>query len=63
VWPGQALGYKIGSMKIAQLRQRAETALGAKFSLPKFHEVVLQDGTLPLALLEAKVDRWIEKTR
>ena len=63
VWPGQALGYKIGSMKIAELRKRAERALGAKFSLPKFHEVVLQDGTMPLALLEAKVDRWIEKTR
>ena len=63
VWPGQALGYKIGAIKIAELRQRAVTALGAKFSLPKFHEVVLQDGTLPLSLLEAKVDRWIEKTR
>jgi uncharacterized protein (DUF885 family) len=63
VWPGQALGYKIGSMKIAELRKRAETALGAKFSLPQFHEVVLQDGTMPLALLETKVDRWIEKTR
>ena len=63
VWPGQALGYKIGSMKIAELRKRAQTALGAKFSLPKFHEVVLQDGTMPLALLEAKVDRWIDKTR
>jgi uncharacterized protein (DUF885 family) len=50
-------------MKIAELRKRAETALGEKFSLPKFHEVVLQDGTMPLALLEAKVDRWIEKTR
>ena len=63
VWPGQALGYKIGAMKIAELRKRAETALGPKFSLPKFHEVVLQDGTMPLALLEAKVDRWIAKTR
>ena len=63
VWPGQALGYKIGSMKIAELRLRAQTALGAKFSLPQFHEVVLQDGTMPLALLEAKVDRWIAKTR
>jgi uncharacterized protein (DUF885 family) len=63
VWPGQALGYKIGAMKIAELRKRAETALGAKFSLPQFHEVVLRDGTMPLALLEAKVDRWIEKTR
>ncbi|MES2015311.1 MAG: DUF885 domain-containing protein, partial [Pseudomonadota bacterium] len=59
VWPGQALGYKIGALKIAELRQRATEALGPKFSLPKFHEIVLEDGTLPLALLEAKVDRWI----
>jgi uncharacterized protein (DUF885 family) len=58
-WPGQALGYKIGALKIIELRQRAQAALGDKFSLPKFHEVVLSDGTLPLKLLEAKVDRWI----
>ena len=62
-WPGQALGYKIGSLKIVQLRQRAQQALGDKFSLPKFHEVVLSDGTLPLSLLEAKVDRWITAQR
>ncbi|MDB5917583.1 MAG: hypothetical protein JWR40_1817 [Massilia sp.] len=59
VWPGQALGYKIGALKIAQLRARATAALGDKFSLPAFHQVVLGDGTLPLSLLEAKVDRWI----
>ena len=59
VWPGQALGYKIGSLKIMELRKRAESALGEKFSLPKFHEIVLGEGTLPLAVLEAKVDRWI----
>lgn len=58
-WPGQALGYKIGALKLQQLRQRAEQALGDKFSLPAFHAVVLGDGTVPLALLEAKVDRWI----
>ncbi|MRW90933.1 DUF885 family protein [Duganella sp. FT80W] len=58
-WPGQALGYKVGSLKIQELRKRAETALGAKFSLPAFHAVVLDDGTVPLALLEQKVDRWI----
>jgi uncharacterized protein (DUF885 family) len=58
-WPGQALGYKIGSLKIVELRERAAKALGDKFSLPKFHAVVLGDGTLPLALLEEKVDRWI----
>ena len=61
VWPGQALGYKIGSLKIAELRQKATAALGEKFSLPKFHEIVLEDGTVPLSLLEAKVDRWIQQ--
>lgn len=63
VWPGQALGYKIGSLKIMELRKRAESALGEKFSLPKFHEIVLGEGTLPLAVLEARVDRWIAETR
>jgi len=63
VWPGQALGYKIGSLKIMELRKRAESALGNKFSLPKFHEIVLGEGTLPLAVLEAKVDRWIAENR
>jgi uncharacterized protein (DUF885 family) len=63
VWPGQALGYKIGSLKIQELRRRAESALGSKFSLPKFHEIVLGEGTLPLALLETKVDRWIAESK
>jgi uncharacterized protein (DUF885 family) len=63
VWPGQALGYKIGALKIVDLRQRAQSALGEKFSLPAFHQVVLEDGTMPLSLLEAKVDRWIAKNR
>ncbi|UOD32557.1 DUF885 domain-containing protein [Massilia violaceinigra] len=63
VWPGQALGYKIGALKITELRRRAEAALGDKFSLPKFHEIVLEDGTLPLSLLEVKVNRWIEKNQ
>jgi uncharacterized protein (DUF885 family) len=62
-WPGQALGYKIGSLKIVELRQRAQKALGDKFSLPKFHEIVLGDGTVPLSLLEAKVDRWIAESK
>jgi len=62
-WPGQALGYKIGALKIQELRARAEKALGPKFSLPKFHAIVLGEGTLPLALLEKKVDRWIAETR
>jgi uncharacterized protein (DUF885 family) len=62
-WPGQALGYKIGALKIQELRRRAEQALGPKFSLPKFHEIVLGEGTLPLALLEKKVDRWIAESK
>jgi len=62
-WPGQALGYKIGALKIQELRARAEQALGPNFSLPKFHEIVLGEGTLPLALLEKKVDRWIAESR
>ncbi|MET3117756.1 uncharacterized protein (DUF885 family) [Undibacterium sp. GrIS 1.8] len=58
-WPGQALGYKIGSLKIMELRQRAMSKLGTKFNLLSFHDAILSDGTLPLALLEAKMDRWI----
>ncbi|MDB5792168.1 MAG: hypothetical protein JWQ80_2192 [Massilia sp.] len=63
VWPGQALGYKIGSLKIMELRRRAEAALGPKFKLPAFHDIVLGEGTLPLSLLEAKVDRWIATSK
>jgi len=62
-WPGQALAYKVGALKIQELRQRAEKALGDKFSLPKFHAIVLGDGTVPLALLEQKVDAWIAASR
>jgi uncharacterized protein (DUF885 family) len=58
-WPGQAVAYKIGALKIMELRQRAQQALGPKFSLPAFHQVVLEDGTIPLDLLEAKVTHWI----
>jgi len=63
VWPGQALGYKIGALKITELRRRAEAALGAKFDLRAFHDLVLGEGTLPLALLEKKVDRWIAASK
>jgi uncharacterized protein (DUF885 family) len=62
-WPGQAVAYKIGSLKIMELRQRAQKALGAKFNLPAFHQVVLEDGTIPLDLLEAKVSHWIATQR
>ncbi|XYJ10894.1 DUF885 domain-containing protein [Telluria sp. B2] len=63
VWPGQALGYKIGSLKIMELRRRAESALGDRFDIRKFHDIVLGEGTLPLSLLEAKVDRWIAASK
>jgi uncharacterized protein (DUF885 family) len=63
VWPAQALSYKIGALKILELRERARQALGPKFSYPKFHEVVLGDGTLPLPILEAQVNRWIAGER
>jgi uncharacterized protein (DUF885 family) len=61
-WPGQALAYKIGSIKIRELRDRAQAKLGPRFTYPAFHEQILSDGVLPLNVLEAKVDRWIAAT-
>ncbi len=61
-WPGQALAYKVGALKIQELRQRSAQKLGAKFSLKDFHDQVLSDGALPLSVLEAKIDGWIAKT-
>src|SRR5688500_1665136 len=55
VWPGQALGYKMGQLKIRELRSDAERRLGSKFDLREFHEVVLSEGAVPLALLERRV--------
>jgi uncharacterized protein (DUF885 family) len=59
VWPGQALAYKTGALKILELRARAQKELGPKFSYAKFHAVVLGDGTLPLPILQAQVEKWI----
>ncbi len=58
--PGQALAYKVGQLKIRDIRHRAEERLGDKFSVKAFHTEVLRDGAMPLSLLEAKIDRWIE---
>ena len=58
--PGQALSYKIGQLKIRELRSRAENKLGAKFDIKIFHERILESGCIPLKLLEEKIDNWIE---
>lgn len=58
-WPAQALAYKIGELKIKQVRAKAEKELGDKFDIREFHAEVLKDGSVPLNVLEAKIDRWI----
>ncbi len=61
--PGQALAYKIGELKIMELRRSAARALGPRFDLRSFHNALLQDGNLPLAVLESKMQRWIAAQR
>jgi uncharacterized protein (DUF885 family) len=61
-WPGQALAYKLGELRIWAMRRNAEELLGDNFDLREFHDVVLANGALPIAMLEAVVDRWIDET-
>jgi len=59
VTPGQALGYKVGQLRISAMRAKAEAKLGPRFDVKAFHSQVLRDGALPLSVLEAKIDRWV----
>jgi len=62
-WPAQALSYKLGQLKFRELRDRAQKELGPKFDIRKFHDEMLDGGTLPLDLLEARTDKWIAQER
>ena len=62
-WPGQALAYKIGQLKISELRERASKALGPKFDLRDFNDAVLATGAVPLSVLETHIDAWIEQRK
>jgi uncharacterized protein (DUF885 family) len=59
--PGQALAYKIGMLKLLELRERARTALGARFDIREFHSAVLGSGSLPLDILDKQIDAWIAR--
>jgi uncharacterized protein (DUF885 family) len=61
--PGQALSYKIGQLKIRELRTKAEKELGDKFDIGKFHDEILESGCIPLALLETKINKWIDANK
>jgi len=62
-WPGQALSYKIGEIKIRELRKRAEDELGSKFNIRDFHEVILEQGTVTLSILEKRVNDYIQRVK
>lgn len=63
IWPGQALAYKVGQLKMLELRDRARSALGDRFDIRAFHDEILGAGALPLDVLDARIDAWIEATK
>ncbi len=63
LWPSQATGYKIGMIKILQLREKAKQALGDKFDIKRFHSVILMNGSVPLDVLEELVDKWVAEVK
>jgi uncharacterized protein (DUF885 family) len=60
IWPGQATSYKIGMLKILEMRERAKSVLGDRFDIREYHDTILGGGSLPLAILERRVDNWID---
>jgi uncharacterized protein (DUF885 family) len=60
VWPGQALGYKIGELTILDLRAKAQKRLGKRFDLRAFHDAILEEGPLPLSMLKQRMEAWID---
>ena len=63
VWPGQATSYMVGQLRILELREAAKAALGARFSIKEFHNVVLRGGSLPLSVLAQEIDAWVAATK
>lgn len=61
-WPGQALSYKIGELKIRELRKKAENILGTRFDIREFHEVILEQGTVTLSILEKRINNYIDRS-